>query len=131
MNQHGGKFPLASRKVRAQSTAPVEERPTAAAPADSRTGIPQIPGFRHFLQDPTPEQCFKIYDGLDPLASAENLRKLQQLMGRLAKRMSDEFEWKPLADSAGNEVWENPKIPSGYTYLLQLIAHDLVYTSVP
>src|SRR5689334_15721135 len=101
MNQHGGKFPLAWRKVRTQSKAPVEQRPTAAV--EDRTPIPQIPGFRHFLQDPAPEQCFKIYDGLDPLASDENLHKLQQLMGRLARRMSDDFDWTPLAGSSGNE----------------------------
>ena len=29
------------------------------------------------------------------------------------------------------EEWENPEIPSGYTYLAQLVAHDCVFTSVP
>jgi len=29
------------------------------------------------------------------------------------------------------EYWENPLIPSGYTYLLQFIAHDLVQSAIP
>src|SRR4029450_9085258 len=27
--------------------------------------------------------------------------------------------------------WENPAIPSGYTYLLQFVAHDLVQSAIP
>ena len=29
------------------------------------------------------------------------------------------------------EYWENPFIPSGYTYLLQFVAHDLVHSAIP
>ena len=29
------------------------------------------------------------------------------------------------------ENWENPFIPSGYTYLLQFVAHDLVHSAIP
>ena len=29
------------------------------------------------------------------------------------------------------EHWENPGIPSGYTYLLQFVAHDLVHSAIP
>ncbi len=29
------------------------------------------------------------------------------------------------------EHWENPRIPSGYTYLLQFVAHDLVHSAIP
>ena len=29
------------------------------------------------------------------------------------------------------ERWENPGIPSGYTYLLQFVAHDLVHSAIP
>ena len=29
------------------------------------------------------------------------------------------------------EHWENPLIPSGYTYLLQFVAHDLVHSAIP
>ncbi|MET0676879.1 MAG: peroxidase family protein, partial [Bradyrhizobium sp.] len=29
------------------------------------------------------------------------------------------------------DIWENPFIPSGYTYLLQFMAHDLVHSAIP
>ena len=86
-------------------------------------------GFRHFLKEPTPEQRFRIY-GPPPHASEANLRKLRLLMGHLANRMRDEFKW-PAHAAAGLQPWENPDIPSGYTYFLQLVAHDLVHSSVP
>ena len=33
--------------------------------------------------------------------------------------------------NASVERWENPRIPSGYTYLLQFVAHDLVHSAIP
>jgi hypothetical protein len=86
-------------------------------------------GFRHFLGTPRPDQRFTIY-GREPLGSAESTAALRQLMSRLAARMSARFPW-PRSKDAGIRDWENPDIPSGYTYLLQLVAHDLVQTSIP
>lgn len=51
-------------------------------------------------------------------------------MARLAKRMDFEFDWPGGAAEQGLDAWENPEIPSGYTYLLQLVAHDTVSTSL-
>jgi hypothetical protein len=37
----------------------------------------------------------------------------------------------PAHGDASIERWENPRIPSGYTYLLQFLAHDLVHSAIP
>jgi hypothetical protein len=53
--------------------------------------------------------------------------ELRLLMRRLAQRIASAAadSWSvPLPGAA--EKWENPYLPSGYTYLLQFIAHDLV-----
>lgn len=51
-------------------------------------------------------------------------------MARLAKRMDFEFDWPGGAAEQGLDAWENSEIPSGCTYLLQLVAHDTVSTSL-
>jgi hypothetical protein len=51
-------------------------------------------------------------------------------MNRLSRRMDAEIQWPSHAD-ATLERWENPRIPSGYTYLLQFVAHDLVHSAIP
>ncbi|WP_407112756.1 hypothetical protein [Bradyrhizobium sp. LMG 9283] len=47
-------------------------------------------------------------------------------MERLARRMRVAPVWE-----SGQGPLENSDIPAGYTYLLQLVAHDLVQTSFP
>ena len=87
------------------------------------------PGFRHFLGTPSPSQRFRAF-GAEPLASSSDHAKLRGLMHRLSRRMDAAIKWPPhKARSA--EYWENPFIPSGYTYLLQFIAHDLVHSAIP
>ncbi|HTA99205.1 MAG TPA: hypothetical protein VK804_01900 [Bradyrhizobium sp.] len=51
-------------------------------------------------------------------------------MNRLSRRMDARLRWRA-HDDATIECWENPRIPSGYTYLLQFVAHDLVHSSMP
>ncbi len=51
-------------------------------------------------------------------------------MHRLSRRMDAFIKWPPHQDASA-EQWENPFIPSGYTYLLQFIAHDLVHSAIP
>jgi hypothetical protein len=51
-------------------------------------------------------------------------------MHRLSRRMDAEIHWQPHRDGSA-ERWENPSIPSGYTYLLQFVAHDLVHSAIP
>jgi hypothetical protein len=87
------------------------------------------PGFRHFLGTPRPSQRFKVY-GIDPLCTPPHLPKVRALMNRLSRRMDAEIQWPSHAD-ASLERWENPRIPSGYTYLLQFVAHDLVHSAIP
>ena len=87
------------------------------------------PGFRHFLGAPNPSQRFRAF-GIDPLTSPEHLPKLRALMHRLSRRMDAEIHW-PTHRSGSAEHWENPLIPSGYTYLLQFVAHDLVHSAIP
>jgi len=87
------------------------------------------PGFRHFLGTPRPSQRFTAY-GIDPLAAPAHLPKVRGLMNRLSRRMDAELPW-PVHGDASVERWENPNIPSGYTYLLQFVAHDLVHSAMP
>jgi len=86
-------------------------------------------GFRHFLSTPKPSQRFKAY-GIDPLDAPEQSHRLRGLLNRLSRRMDAELRWPAHADTT-IECWENPHIPSGYTYLLQFVAHDLVHTAIP
>ncbi len=51
-------------------------------------------------------------------------------MHRLSRRMDAEIKW-PQHNDAAAECWENPLVPSGYTYLLQFVAHDLVHSAIP
>ncbi len=87
------------------------------------------PGFRHFLGAPRPSQRYTAY-GIDPLAVPAHLPKVRGLMNRLSRRMDAELPW-PVHSDASLERWENPRIPSGYTYLMQFVAHDLVHSAIP
>jgi hypothetical protein len=103
---------------------------TLEATADAAVrGNTTAPGFRHFLGTPRPSQRFKAY-GIDPLFTPAHLPKVRGLMNRLSRRMDAEIQWPSHAD-ASLERWENPRIPSGYTYLLQFVAHDLVHSAIP
>jgi hypothetical protein len=100
------------------------------APMDAAAGCPAMPsGFRHFLGTPKPSQRFKAY-GVDPLEAPEQSEKIRGLMNRLSRRMDAKIPWPHHSDTT-IEHWENPRLPSGYTYLLQFIAHDLVQSAVP
>ena len=87
------------------------------------------PGFRHFLGTPTPLQRFRAF-GIDPLVSPSDHAALRGLMHRLSRRMDAIIKWPP-HQTRTEEQWENPLIPSGYTYLLQFVAHDLVHSAIP
>ncbi|WP_156908870.1 peroxidase family protein [Bradyrhizobium murdochi] len=88
-----------------------------------------VPGFRHFLGTPAPSQRFRVF-GIDPLEVPSHHAKLRGLMHRLSRRMDAAIKWPP-HQTRSAEYWENPFIPSGYTYLLQFIAHDLVHSAIP
>lgn len=94
-------------------------------PADAATA----PGFRHFLGTPLPSQRFRVFD-VDPLTSPAVLPQMRELMYRLSRRMDARIQW-PSHGHRLAESWENPFLPSGYTYLLQFVAHDLVHSAIP
>src|SRR6201990_2677417 len=103
---------------------------TLEAAADTAARVSATaPGFRHFLGTPRPSQRFKVY-GIDPLYAPAHLPRVRALMNCLSRRMDAEIQWPSHAD-VSLERWENPGIPSGYTYLLQFVAHDLVHSAIP
>ena len=87
------------------------------------------PGFRHFLGTPRTSQRFRAF-GIDPLELPAHVQNIRGLMHRLSRRMDAEIAW-PSHSDASLLRWENPTIPSGYTYLLQFVAHDLVQSAIP
>jgi len=100
------------------------------APISDAVSAPGMPtGFRHFLGTPRPSQRLTVY-GIDPLTTPAHLPRVRGLMNRLSRRMDAELPWAAHQD-ASIERWENPRIPSGYTYLLQFVAHDLVHSAIP
>jgi hypothetical protein len=108
-------------------TSAVEARDAAHASLAVQTS--PAPGFRHFLGTPLPSQRFHAF-GIDPIDSSAVQPKLRKLMHRLSRRMDAEIYWPPHGNALA-EHWENPIIPSGYTYLLQFVAHDMVHSAIP
>ncbi len=88
-------------------------------------------GFRNFIDTPSRDkgETFKV-DGkpVDP-SSQDSLRRLRELMARVARRLERGFDWSEALPGA-TERRDNPEIPSGYTYLLQFVAHDLVQSGL-
>jgi hypothetical protein len=117
---------MAVRKGTAASAIGIS-KPEAVDGSANRYRTP--PGFRHFLGTPDASQRFGAY-GIDPLAAPEQLPRIRALMNRLSRRMDAQLRWPAHAD-ATIKCWENPCIPSGYTYLLQFVAHDLVHSAIP
>jgi hypothetical protein len=102
----------------------------STAPIDGHTSNHATPpGFRHFLGAPRPSQRFTVY-GIDPLTMPAHLPRVRGLMDKLSRRMDAQLPW-PAHGDASIERWENPRIPSGYTYFLQFLAHDLVHSAIP
>ena len=75
-----------------------------------------LAGMRNLLQLP---EASMFGAGKDP-------QELRNLMRKLSARISRETDAN--ADIPEDET--NPNLPSGYTYLLQFIAHDMVNTSI-
>jgi Animal haem peroxidase len=114
------------QKVTQAFALPISETAPIDGSADMR-GLPS--GFRHFLGTPKPSQRFKAY-GIDPSKAPGHSEKVRTLMNRLSRRMDAAIAW-PVHRDATIERWENPGVPSGYTYLLQFVAHDLVHSAIP
>src|ERR1700681_1844719 len=95
---------------------PAFKTPRVEANGNAAKANGMAPGFRHFLGTPHASQRFRVY-GIDPLAAPEKLPEIRALMNRLSRRMVAELQWPAHGDSS-IACWENPSIPSGYTYLL-------------
>jgi hypothetical protein len=85
-------------------------------------GTLDVNGFRHLLEAADEAQQLKV----NGAAPSGDLPSTRHLMGVLAGLMAVENEGPELIKEL-----ENPNLPSGYTYLLQLVAHDCVRTSTP
>lgn len=91
-------------------------------------GLPR--GFRHFA-----------LKGRFRPAATGNRQEIAERAAHLAARMNARLEWDPvpprqlgLEDPVRKDhpdLRDNPYIPSGYTYLLQFVAHDMVATRQP
>jgi hypothetical protein len=98
---------------------------------DEKTSTaPSMKGFKYlFPLRP------KSDDALTPEQKAALETALRKTTSRLARRVEIAYDWpehlEPDPVYSDLEKWENPYIPSGYTYLLQIVAHDLVATSFP
>src|SRR5437879_1921962 len=120
----GEKSVMATRNADATSLRALETEPAVKCALDGATT-----GFRHFLGTPRASQRFRAF-GIDPLESPAHDQNIRALMHRLSRRMDAEIAW-PSHEQASLQRWENPTIPSGYTYLLQFVAHDLVQSAIP
>ena len=89
-----------------------------------------VAGFRNLFK-PTPDQKFAAGDLVEK-ARQGNEEPLRRLLRKLSDRMSLRETWPDtLASSAADlQPSENPGIPSGYTYFLQLMAHDMIDSAV-
>lgn len=100
-----------------------------AAPAGNAAGR----GFRHLLAGDPRFRPFH-YDGRPvDLDDAAQLKALRATIGRLSamlERPPTAAEAKFFEDPTDpTDELNNTKVPAGYTYLLQLVAHDLVQSA--
>lgn len=106
---------------------------TAIAVGASTSLDAGMTSFRHFLaQHVEPLPC-QAHDTRTPEEKVAQSRAIAKDLADVAART---FPWNEHSSGIkskypGIEKWENHKTPSGYTYLLQLIAHDIVATSYP
>src|SRR5262245_44844603 len=84
--------------------------------------------YRSFIRAPRPEERFLARWHL-PHGPARNAI-IRERLAQVSRQLFLPHAWDgPLA--AGLEAWENPRIPSGYTYFAQFVAHDCVQSALP
>jgi len=97
-------------------------RSTANSQTSSRTRSEVSRGFCHFISSPTDAQCFTLdgvrFDPSDP-GDWQRAETLMSKLGYLIRFNPDPHKAEP-----------NLNLPSGYTYFLQIVAHDLVHSSI-
>jgi hypothetical protein len=112
---------------------------TGAAASDARNLIGR--GFCNFFGQPNDDQVFR-YQGksvyptpIDPAPAIQTplritLMKLAYaLEGPKASDGAPAYNEDDKAGRKNVDPGDNPNIPSGYTYLLQLVAHDMVHSA--
>ena len=85
--------------------------------------------YRSFLRRPGVSEAFPLCRNE---AATDGAADMRPSLARLSRQLYLPHAWTtPLADPAdGLEPWENPLIPSAYTYLGQFIAHDLAHSNM-
>lgn len=76
-----------------------------------------------------PLRAAEMFTACDRMRPGEVEPSVRVLMRRLSVRMRRGFVW-PDALPGAVSAQDNPNLPSGYTYLLQLIAHDMVDSTI-
>ena len=105
---------------------PYLQRIESPSNADGATGSASQ-DFRNFLRQPEDGERFTLNGRLEQHSPEENT----DLLARLANRIRYADTWKSSTPLAGAALcWENPGIPAGYTYFAQLVAHDLVQSTL-
>ena len=82
--------------------------------------LPRDFGYRNLFGVPAPSEQ---YGGFQ-IGGALHKDATRQMLHHLAERMEGGFGWTTALPGARSRL-DNPRIPSGYTYLAQLVAHDL------
>ena len=101
----------------------VEAKGLSAA-LDSRSA--PTGGARNLFGPIRPADMFSACDRMRPGQVEPSVRVL---MRRLSLRMRRGHRWPDVLPGASSAE-DNPNLPSGYTYLLQLIAHDIVDSTI-
>ncbi|BBK44431.1 hypothetical protein STVA_44510 [Allostella vacuolata] len=123
MPSHGTNCPIPPPAAVAP---PAVRSVNGAAPPLPPDGQGPAAGFRHFLGTPAPAERCTLGRSRQQSTRDQGGRDLLARLGRCLARGADIWPGGPL--DAGLEPWENPDIPSGYTYFAQLVLHDLVLT---
>lgn len=111
MTIHGGGVPL---------------YPVAPAAPDRRPEPVDAGSYRHFIRPPQESERFRVLG-----RPAEEIPdQARDLLGRLGNCLVLPPTHWTIGIRDDLLPWENPCIPAGYTYLAQLVAHDIVQTSL-
>jgi hypothetical protein len=84
--------------------------------------------YRSFIRTPRPDERFLARWRLPHGPTRDAI--IRERLAHVSRQLFLPHAWEgPLA--AGLEPWENPRIPSGYTYFAQFVAHDCVQSALP
>jgi hypothetical protein len=112
MQQHGGNP--------ASILWPMQENLARAGRVTKPVSPPDPAGFRHFFERSDGRSTL-LGESLNP-AEKDVWKRAEELMAKLTQLC--------MVAPAAPTSRENQDVPSGYTYLLQLVAHDIVHSSI-